>query len=277
MPDLIYSSEALSTLTEFHQKKYVIFVEGDEDVVFWEVILNHFGINDYYLKSSGGIEELKKYMESILKDNTNIYAFADNDYSDILHTQNRHPNIIYTYGYSIENSLYSSKNIEKIINIYSRQTNSHTKDFEKWLDDFCISLYDLIVLDICNEAFSRGLSVLGDNSCRVLKNNDSYNVCVERVKGIAKSLKSHFNSEELNKIKTSIQKTNKSLPFIIRGHFLTNALMNYIKKRVKNVSKRKVGFSKDNLYNQLIAQFPNTILTSIDIEYLMKRIKTIMN
>ena len=83
MGSLSYSSKALDTLPLFHRKKFIIYVEGQDDVIFWEIVLKKFDLRDYQLKIAGGANEIDKYILSIVNDGVDIAVARDSDYSDI--------------------------------------------------------------------------------------------------------------------------------------------------------------------------------------------------
>ncbi len=111
MGSLSYSSKALDTLPLFHRKKFIIYVEGQDDVIFWEIVLRKFNMDNHQLKIAGGVSEIDKYTFSIVNDGVDIVVARDCDYSDVMGKQFNHPRVIYTHGFSIENSLYCPANI----------------------------------------------------------------------------------------------------------------------------------------------------------------------
>lgn len=273
MGSLSYSSKALDTLPLFHRKKIVIYVEGQDDVIFWEIVLKKFDVNDYQLKIAGGAPEIDKYIFSIVNDGVDIVVARDCDYSDIMGKQFNHPRVIYTYGYSIENSLYCPANIAKAITLHSRTLENYESDAVKWLSEFVNKFEKLIVLDVANEIYSRGVQVLGSNCYRFLKKNTSHIASEEKVQKQVATIEKSFANSEISEAQTFINKSRKELPHIIRGHFLTNAVSNFIKAKVLAVSKRRIQISTENLYIVLISHFESECGRTKDMNFIKKQIE----
>ena len=60
-----YSTEALNVLRYFHDSEIIIFVEGDDDILFWDVISNKAGLLGVKIESAGGKNELLKKIDKI--------------------------------------------------------------------------------------------------------------------------------------------------------------------------------------------------------------------
>lgn len=62
MPSLDYSLEALNLLNAFHQVDKVVYVEGQDDVPFWEFLFKKFtNLNIYILRMWGEREPSTLY------------------------------------------------------------------------------------------------------------------------------------------------------------------------------------------------------------------------
>jgi hypothetical protein len=270
---LSYSSKALDTLPLFHRKKYVIYVEGQDDVIFWEIVLKKFNIQDYQLKIAGGANEVDKYIFSIVNDDVDIAVARDSDYSGITGKQFNHPRVIYTYGYSIENSLYCPANIAKAIALHSRTVENYEVVSAKWLNEFVDKFERLIVLDIANEIYGRGIQVLGANCCRFLTTQASYTASEAKVRDHATEIEKQFAKSEISEAQTFINKSRKELLYIIRGHFMANAISNFIKSKVNAISKRQIQLSAENLYIVFISHFESECSTTKDMDFMGKQIE----
>lgn len=53
MPSLDYSLEALNLLNAFHQVDKVVYVEGQDDVPFWEFLFKKFTNLNIYIEDVG--------------------------------------------------------------------------------------------------------------------------------------------------------------------------------------------------------------------------------
>lgn len=269
--DLQYSPGALSVLSEFHEKK-IIYVEGPDDGDFWNMILQTLKLDSKYtIKPAGGITELVRYINDIVQNSLSIYVFCDSDYTEFLETQYKHANIIYTYGYSIENTLYSPCNIAEIVCFFSNSDTDCSSDFQEWLENFSKSFKDLLILDICSQKYKKRIRVMGDNCCRFLLNNYS---CMQNsavIEKVSKEKAAHFTSEQIKEVKSLVESSSKEMHYLLRGHFLTNATMNYIREQTKKTgSKYFNSISKKEFHHKMLAcfQFDNT---RADIRYFKKK------
>lgn len=272
MSSLSYSSKALDTLSLFHRKQYVIYVEGKDDTLFWNIILKAIGIDNFIVKVAGGVEEVEKYSQSIIADNADIFVIRDCDYTDLFDTQVNHPRLLYTHGYSMENSLYCPRNISTAIAIYSRSNNDFLDEIELWLEEFAEAFRYLIVLDIANEKFGKGIEVLGDKCSRYLKSSTSHVPSNEEINNKIVEIQEEFAQDELNTIETILENKGKRLKYVIRGHFLTNAVINYIKRKSGLKS-----MSLDMLYGQMLAQLGANYQENIDFQQAREKLLYLVN
>lgn len=275
MKSLKYSPGALSTLSLFHRKKYIVYVEGPEDVRFWEIILKQNGLESFLVKPAGGIEELKKYTESILNKNATIVIARDADYSEFSHTRSKHPRIIYTYGHSIENSLQNSKILNIIIaNYIQNSQNNFEEEIGSWHIKFANDAKELLILEIANSLRARGnVEVMGRSCIKLLPNGKSHYLCPNKIKLSRDRLYPLFTKEEIDEAKKILSGIKKDIIWLIRGHFITAASLNFVKHIVKR--ERGVDFTLDNnsFYAMLISNLDTRLLDSKD----RKHIKTQVN
>lgn len=271
MRELSYSPNALNTLTLFHRTKYIIFVEGDDDVPFWDEVFKLFGLADVHFKVAGGKLEIEKLVQTIINDGTNIVIARDCDYSDILNQQNDHKRILYTYGYSIENSMYCAPSLAKAITIYSRSAEERTSEIESWLQSLLASFEELIVYDVANEKFGKGIEVMNGKCVRFLESDKSYLANRKSIKAHIKKIERHFSSHEIDEITELLKRSKKPTFSVIRGHFLTNAIMNFIKNKANLNS-----LSHEMLYGQMIAQLSCCIKEN-DMTYLENQINRLIS
>src|SRR5690606_14885872 len=95
----------------------------------------------------------------IVNENATFYVAKDNDNSDFFDDSIIHSRIINTYGYSIENSMYYQPiSIEKAISIFCRKKLDFSPEFNTWISEFSQDVFDLIVYDIANNKFKKGIS-----------------------------------------------------------------------------------------------------------------------
>jgi succinate dehydrogenase flavin-adding protein (antitoxin of CptAB toxin-antitoxin module) len=269
MDSLEYSSEALEVKAKFYNKDFTVFVEGIDDVLFWQNIFERTN-KDPHIEDVGGVKELDKIIDKIINEGANLYVASDNDYSDFKDHVKIHQNIIRTFGYSIENSIYTIDLIENSIKNFSKKKVDLKKDIEKSISDFMNKIEEILIYEITNERFGKGVSVLGNNSLKFLKSNNSIECCDNKIKIFVEKIKDKFKEVEINEVKELLEKSEKEFWFIIRGHFLTNFVINLIKHFVKKICSVQISMSLDMLY-ALAIDFRNLDQT-IDVIYIEDQI-----
>jgi hypothetical protein len=277
MASLTYSSEALDTLPRFHRKKYVIYVEGQDDILFWGILLRKFGFTSFQLKEAGGSNEIEKYIGSIVNNDAGIIVARDCDYTDLLNNQYDHPRIIYTYGYSIENSLYCAENISGLIATYARTLRVYKREADTWLTEFAENNLELLELDLANEIYSRGIQIMGNNCSRFLHSNSSCLIAETKIKSFIKTKKKSFTKNEILDAKERIRKSPKKVFYIMRGHFLTFAIINFIKSKVLSERGKNVSFSSEHLFAGVIDNFETKCIKNQDITFIKKQINKLVS
>lgn len=276
MADLEYSNEALEAKGLFYNKEYTVYVEGKDDPFFWEQLFSLAEI-EAHVEDVGGKNELAKYIDKVINEGAEFYIARDNDNSEFFDDVPNHENIITTYGYSIENSMYHYPNpIEDTISKFCRKKIDFSSDFNEWLSRFTADLYDLIVYDIANNKFKKGISIFGDNCYRFLKGQNSYKVCSDKISAFIDSVKSDFTDEEINEVKDLINQSEKDLWFLIKGHFITHALINLIKSSIRKEIGTSKSVTPDYLYSITVDCTENWE-NRIDIKSIVDRIMEIKN
>lgn len=247
MSSLEYSTDALEAKALFYNKSFSVYVEGKDDVLFWEYLFNIAEISAH-IEDVGGDKEIKKYITNILEDNAGFIVACDNDHNDFIEPKINHPQIIRTYGYSIENSMYNFKKIQDIVSKLCRQSVDIKAIIEEWAEEFTNKVYDLIRFDIANHKFKKGIQVFGDNCVRFLKSNSSHRISSTKIQAFIESIRNQFSDEELEQVDELLKVSQKDFWFLIKGHFLTNATMNLIKALVRKQSGDCCTISLDMIY-----------------------------
>ena len=220
-----YSNDALEVLNLFHNKDVMVYVEGDDDVLFWDNFINLFGYSAQ-VEQVNGKENLQPYIESIIKDDTHIIVATDADYNDLFGEKYDHPLIMYTYGYSIENTLYCKENIKNTICTFLKENIDLKREITLWINDFEATCHPLVMHDAANIKFGKSTSVMGDVCNRFLPTKKAYNLSDEKIEEFLDQKKELFSESELKEIESYIDSYDKEFYCIIKGHFITNALIN---------------------------------------------------
>lgn len=280
MGEISYSSEALNTLSKFHRKKYVVYVEGDDDVSFWNTVFQAFGLKHFIIKPAGGANEIEKYTRSILDEDAEIFVARDSDFKELLKEQVFHPRILWTYGHSIENTLYHPIHIAEIISIYARSQEFDVLQAEKWLQEFAEEFWALLVCEISNEKSHKGIEVLGKKCQRFLHSHKSHLPSKELISEKLETIRDIIEVTEYTEAENLLiaVANQKPLYFLIRGHFLTNAVINFVKNEVKKINKKELALSEESLFTNFIAALKLECATNPnreDISYLKSQIMSL--
>ncbi|MEM8351261.1 DUF4435 domain-containing protein [Morganella morganii] len=258
--DCEYSSEAENILHEFYEANFIVYVEGVDDICFWDTVLSKFNDYKYEVLDVGGCENLKPYIEKVLNNEINCLVALDSDFNCILDGKYNHNRIIYTYGYSIENTYISvscvSKIIKSLARLNARSILEITDKTHEWFFSFLGNISTLVKVDICNALYEKGLTVLGDTVHRFLINENVPVISSDKVNQHIGRILEHIPEYSEDAIDRLLEEKEKVLVHCVRGHFLYSAISNYIRHVVFGCG-RKLSLSNDSLYVNFIAIFDN--------------------
>ena len=273
MDSLEYSNEALEAKGLFYNRKKTVYVEGDDDVVFWDSIFYGAKV-EAYIEEVGGRYELDKYIDKVVSGEASFFIAMDNDHSDFDFKSVDHVQIIRTYGYSIENSMYHHSNLNDIVRKFCRRQQDFEEDILDWMKEFSDNFYELLIYDIANHIYKKGIRVFGDNCARFLKTNSSIKVSKKKVVNFIDEISNSFSKNEITKVKRLLSKSKKENWFHIKGHFLTLGVVNFVKHIVQVKCGYKCNISYDSLY-ALTVDNSNAISDRVDLVSVVKRIERI--
>lgn len=244
---LEYSLDALEIKSSFYNKDFTVYVEGEDDVIFWE---NAFKTCDkkIHVEDLNGINEVKKIIKLITEKNAILYVAIDNDYNEFIEIPIQHDRIIVTYGHSIENTLYNKHTIQRIVRQFSRKTTNIDLELTNIIHQFEQAIMPLLVLEIANEIYKKNTSILGKNCSKFLVNNSSVKLCQKKIESFKESKVHIFSETELSLTLEMINDKNKPIWYLIRGHFLTNFIINVIKYFVKKISSKTIMLPNENIF-----------------------------
>ena len=70
---LEHSNEALNITHQFYDKKFMLYVEGDDDIVFWDENFRRYMSSDFYEREQvHGKENLERYIIGIKEGTVDI-------------------------------------------------------------------------------------------------------------------------------------------------------------------------------------------------------------
>lgn len=258
MPDLVYSDDAVNVLGRFHQTDTMLFVEGDEDIPFWEAMFDIFTDLSVKVESVGGKPALLKYAESIIGGKLDIIVAFDRDYS-YFDEQIVHTNVLYTYGYSIENSIVTVETVQKSIQSLGRISRKmiDKDEISSWLGDLEISIKPILMHDICNYVNKHGCKVANNNCSRFMSSKSSDKICDRKVSDFINSLTFSITSREQSKYARVVKIYGLSVLDAIRGHFLFTAVHRFIALYLKKLDI-KASISNESLFSSMMLSLENT-------------------
>lgn len=257
---LVHSSEAISITSQFYNKQVMVYVEGPDDVPFWDAMFSRVVPQVFYeIYPVNGKEQLVPLVDGI-ENGTILNAFVATDLDYNLFTESGRsssPFIIYTYGHSIENTMFCPQNVAVYIRRAMRKTYRYSEDINQWYEEVINAVRPLLALDILNSIDSDCKYHRSDGSNTFLGRGYHYykvsNEKKELEKGkIEKEVTSHpdFDTKKINQIEREIELRCKTRDprLLIQGHFIADAMMNYIRITLKENNQRQ-SLSNEALYN----------------------------
>jgi len=271
---LLYSTNALNVKSLFFNKRVSVYVEGKEDILFWDKIFCSIYSHNTHIEDTNGIEGLKDYMDKIIDEDAQIIVACDNDHTPFLKEHKYiSPRIVKTYGYSIENTMYCINNINVATKRYSKTRKDFKNDIVNWYQMFCDQCSVLLYYDIANQRFTKKTKVLGDKCSRFLPTNDSPLPSREKITKYIDSIKGEFSDTEIEECVKLVESDKRELRFLIKGHFLTNAVMNIIKQIVKRETGENISINLDSFYSLTINCIVSCSDKCIDMNTLHERVQ----
>lgn len=256
MDEFHYSSEAENILNRFYQAEIMVYVEGDDDICFWETIFSKTSSYKVEIQEVGGCEELKKFINRLLEEDLQVLVACDSDLTIFKEQQITDARVIKTTGYSIENSYICLDGVYKAIKTLGKIPKKvmDTIDLESWNDDFYNKVEPLIKYDIYNFMNEKGIAVIGDNADRFMKSKKSNVICPEKIANFIVQLNEKFEGVDLSEVENLIEEKEINIRSWLRGHFLFSAIHRLISTiAVKN--GKSISLSYEALYSNLINTF----------------------
>lgn len=254
---LEHSSEALNITHKFYDKKFMLYVEGDDDVVFWDENFRKYMSKDFYeIEQVNGKENLARYITGITDGIlSNIVVACDADYSEFMDENFEHKFIIRTYGHSIENTMFCPHSVATYIRRASKTSNDYLPDVLEWLSTFCLKAKKLLPYEIENEynpthcetlpkIFNKGFYYFQDNQ------NKGY-LDDNKIDSYLKSISSTFNSDRISEITQRVNDSDKEVRYLIQGHFIAKAIMEYMRESVKQI-KGNINAPNEAIYESFM-------------------------
>lgn len=253
MSSVEYSSDAVNVLNKFHRCQVLIYVEGDDDKLFWDVILKKFGIKNYKIEPKDGCDELDKYISRLISEDLNIYIARDSDYIDIVGNFPQHKRLIKTYGYSIENTLFDPSSVAEIARLWVKGNEVDEQEIYESIDNLLSTLKPMLALDIANYKYDLFVNVLGDNCTWYMKSQSCADIDSKKVEAHYRKIVDKFTEEQIDYVTNIINESDFELFEVVRGHFLQSIIIKLISMCVANNGYTQK-LSHDALYTNAIQQ-----------------------
>jgi Protein of unknown function (DUF4435) len=254
MADLFYSDEALNVKSAFYRANSMVFVEGDDDVLFWHEVFSKIPEASVEVESAGGSDQIDQYITKILSGELQAIAARDSDFLPHMTDIENDPRILYSFGYAIENSLYTAESIAALTRQWCKNPRISTQDCADWLADVVATLKPLIHLDLANRISNAGAGTVTDNCTRLMKNQTSCFPCKSKVStqvtNATTLVPAHVQALAVKKLGNCPEELMRWL----RGHFLASAVLKYVLSQAKALG-RKIDLSTDSLYAAAIGHF----------------------
>ena len=87
---------------------------------------------------------------------------------------------------------------------------------------------------------------------RFLTTDDSEELSVPKINKYLSSIIANFSDDEIEECSTLIEADKRELRYLIKGHFLTNGVINLIKNIVIHETGLKVTISIESLYSIMV-------------------------
>lgn len=252
---LSHSESAISVIHEFYDKKFMLYVEGDDDIPFWDEQFRKYVPTDFYkIEPVHGKENLAEYIMGI--DNgtlTNVVVACDADYSNFLKNGiPKHRCIVRTYGHSIENTMFCPLSVAVYIRRITNTSNDYLGDINVWIEKFCNSAKALLPYEVKNAVDSdhaETLPKIFNNGYHYFKVSESnQDLDDDKISRFITSIDSIYNPDDISSIEKEIEADQRELRFLIQGHFFAEAIMNYIRNKVKKIKGKTISISNDSIY-----------------------------
>lgn len=255
MADLEYSIEARNILNVFYGVERVVYVEGEDDIAFWEFLFDKLANINVKAEEAGGKEKLKSRIDEIKNGAGSFFVATDSDF-DWLKNEEPHPQIYSTFGYSIENSMISDESLQRLISRVAK-VSRHQVNKEKcraWLSSIDAEVQSLVLADAANRAQGRGLIVVSDNCDRFLVSRNSSQLSGQKIVTYLRNLDINVSEEFRSDFFARMESRGLCWKDVLRGHFLISAALRFVKEYVTEL-RSAVSISREMLFGGLMLAF----------------------
>lgn len=256
MNALEYSDGAMNVLNMFHERDVMVYVEGVDDIHFWEVVFSRASRFSVKIEPAGGICELEKIIKKIEHGKITAIAACDLDHRFPNRLANPSSNVIYTYGHSIENTIICEHTIKSVISAHAKTSRANVSSvaLHLWRREFYSAIKELVLFDIANFIYKKGFSILGDNCSKFLVDGSSDRLSESKLASHVEKLRPSFKDVDFIDIENRIRDSAREVIDYIRGHFLFSMFLKYSYNKIKTI-KSNASLSVDAFYGSLLIAF----------------------
>lgn len=254
MAGIDYSSDALNVLSRFYGSDVFVYVEGDDDIPFWRSVFRQVPGYTVAVEGLGGSEEVEKWVRRIETGNAKVIVARDADYKVLSGLVSSSSKVIYSFGYSIENSLYTVGAIGKVAELCRRAAGPAEADVVRWLEHFSTTVRGLVVLDATSHCEGLGVAVLGENCSRFMVSERSAMACPVKSATRVNQVSGRISGEAVRRVERQLEEAGGYSAAFIRGHFLASAVLKYVADYAgRNVSGETLFTNAMNWFDREIA------------------------
>lgn len=254
MRNLEYSPEALNAKSAFYRAKTMVYVEGHDDLMFWDDVLSLVPDFTFEIESVDGSTELDKYIQKIEAGTLEAIAARDADYLRFTGHIPTSSRVIYTYGYAMENSLYTGEVVHHVARSWCKSNKVTQARCVQWLNTLASSFSPLVTLDIANAVSNAGVAVLTDNCTRFMTSQVSATPSPGKIAAHVANTKPMLPKNAISTGRAALASTASAPLDYLRGHLLASAVIKFLIQIAKELDK-KIHVSLDALYAVAIAHF----------------------
>lgn len=266
---LEHSDAGISVLNQFNETRVMLYVEGDDDIPFWNHLFKKYAPAAFYtLEQTHGKEGLQRYIQGIL-DGTlnNVMVACDSDYSYFSEEGTAsHPLIVMTYGHSIENTMFCVPMLSSYISRLKTTPDNMTDAVTTWISSLEEDGRELLTIDILNDLKPRG------NSCKCLTrgfprfSNGKGDFDKAKLSDFLSQANTVYTEEERRDVEEKLTEIEKPMYKIIQGHFVEGATNEFIRKQVECSLSRKAIYAEFSLCRSNLCQEPCADLKFVKAE-----------
>lgn len=258
MADFFYSDEALNVKSAFYRVETMVYVEGDDDRLFWHHVFSEIPNVSVQVETAGSSDQIDQCIIKILSGKIQGIAARDSDFLPHTTGLENDPRILYTFGYSIENSLYTAESIPVLATQWCKNPNIPTLDSTDWLTNVVATLKPLIHLDLANRMSNGGVCTVTNNCTPFMKSQKSCLPCSSKVSTQVNRATALVPADAQALAMKKLDGCPEELIRWLRGHFLASAVLKYLHSKAKGLD-RNFSLSSHALYLAAIGHFGHVL------------------